>query len=152
VSRSNAAAQMARADTESESELRLLPVASELHRARAFAEAAAERFGLGPRERHAFKLAASEAVANAIEHGRACSDGTIHLWVCERPRRLTLGVRDAGRFIPKTAGDDPLRDRGRGFAMMSALVDVVALSRVDGHTQVELSKHRGLVLLHKREA
>jgi anti-sigma regulatory factor (Ser/Thr protein kinase) len=127
-------------------------VPSELHRARSFADAAAERFGLDARERHAFKLAASEAVANAIEHGRPCSDGTIHLWVSERPRRLTLGVRDAGRFVPKPAAGDPLRGRGRGFTMMGALVDVVALSRVDGHTQVELSKHRRLSLLHNREA
>ena len=62
-------------------ELRLRPRASELSRARAFASAAAERFGLDARERHDFKLATNEAVANAIEHGRACSDGTIHLWV-----------------------------------------------------------------------
>lgn len=128
-------------------ELRLLPLASELSRARDFADGAAERFGLGARERYDFKLATNEAVANAIEHGRACSDGTIHLWVSERPRRLTLGVRDAGRFVPKPATGDPLRDRGRGFVMMSGLVDTVALSRVEGHTHVELSKHRGISLL-----
>jgi anti-sigma regulatory factor (Ser/Thr protein kinase) len=133
------------------SELRLPPLASELHRVRRFAGAAAERFGLEGRERHDFELAASEAVANAIEHGRPCSDGTIHLWVSERPRRLTLGVRDAGRFIPKGTTGDPLRGRGRGFAMMGALVDVVALSRVDGHTHVELSKHQRLALVRNHE-
>ena len=69
----------------------------------------------------------------------------------ERPRRLTLGVRDAGRFVPKPTPADPLRERGRGFVMMSGLVDVVALSRVDGHTQVELSKHRRLSLLRDRD-
>jgi anti-sigma regulatory factor (Ser/Thr protein kinase) len=133
------------------SELRLLPMAAELSRARDFADAAAQRFGLDARERYAFKLATSEGFANAIEHGRACSDGTIHLWVSERPSRLTLGIRDAGRFVPKPAESDPLSDRGRGFVLMSALVDVLALSRVDGHTHLELSKHRRLSLLHCRE-
>jgi anti-sigma regulatory factor (Ser/Thr protein kinase) len=133
-------------------DLRLLPHASELSRARSFADAAAERFGLDARERHDFKLATSEAVANAIEHGRVCSDGTIHVWVSERPRRLTLGVRDAGRFAPAPITADPLRDRGRGLALMSGLVDVLALSRVDGHTQVELSKHRRLAVVRNLEA
>jgi anti-sigma regulatory factor (Ser/Thr protein kinase) len=135
-----------------ETELRLLPVATELHRARRFADAAAERFGLDARERHDFQLATSEAVANAIEHGLPCSDGRIHLWVAQRPRRLTLGVRDAGRFIPKPVAGDPLRGRGRGFVMMGALVDVVALSRVEGHTHVELSKHRRLSVLRNHDA
>ena len=128
-------------------ELRLRPVLSELQRARRFAGAAAERFGLDPREQHDFQLATSEAVANAIEHGRPCSDGTIHMWVTERPRRLTLGVRDSGRFLPNPVPGDPLRSRGRGFVMMGELVDVVALSRVGEHTQVELSKHRRLTVL-----
>jgi anti-sigma regulatory factor (Ser/Thr protein kinase) len=136
---------------ESDRELRLRPLASELGRARMFAGDAAARFGLDDRECHGFALATSEAVANAIEHGRACSDGTIHVWVSERPRRLTLGVRDAGTFVPKPADEDPLRDRGRGFVTMSGLVDVVALSRVDGHTHVELSKHRRLALLCNRD-
>ena len=149
MSSSNGTAEATHAD--SPYELRVRPAASELARAREFADAAAVRFGMDDRERHDFKLATSEAVANAIEHGRACSDGTIHLWVTERPRRLTLGVRDAGRFVPKAAEPDPLCDRGRGFTMMSGLVDAVALSRVDGHTHVELSKHRRLSLLRNRD-
>jgi anti-sigma regulatory factor (Ser/Thr protein kinase) len=149
MSGSNGTAEATHAD--SAYELRLRPAASELSRARDFADAAALRFGLTDGERYDFTLATSEAVANAIEHGRACSDGTIHLWVTERPRRLTLGVRDAGRFVPKAAEPDPLCDRGRGFTMMSGLVDAVALSRVDGHTHVELSKHRRLSLLRNRD-
>jgi serine/threonine-protein kinase RsbW len=138
--------------TTTDRELRLRPVPSELHHARRFAADAATRFGLDERERYDFQLATSEAVANAIEHGSACSDGTIHLRVSERPRRLTLGVRDAGIFVPKPAEDDPLRDRGRGLLLMSDLVDVVALSRVDGHTQVELSKHRRLTMVRNHGA
>jgi anti-sigma regulatory factor (Ser/Thr protein kinase) len=134
-----------------QSELRLRSDASQLALARDFADAAAERFGFDEVDRYQFKLAVSEAVANAIEHGRACSDGTIHVWVAERPRRLTLGVRNAGSFMPSLATNDSLHERGRGIAMMSGLVDVLALSRVDGHTQVELSKHRRLALVSNHD-
>jgi anti-anti-sigma factor len=123
-------------------ELRVAPEPSELARARGFAAAAARRFGLDPRERHDFMLAASEAVANAIEHGRPCYDDTIQLWVTEGGDTLTLGVRDAGNFILEPLPPDPLPERGRGLQLMSCLVDEVSLRQTDGHTQVELSKHR----------
>jgi anti-sigma regulatory factor (Ser/Thr protein kinase) len=123
-------------------ELRIAPEPGELSRARAFAHAAAERFGLDESERYDFTAAASEAVANAIEHGRPCSDGTIHVWVSLGARTLTLGVRDAGCFVAEPPSTDPMRTRGRGLMMMSGLVDELALRRVEECTQVELSKRR----------
>jgi anti-sigma regulatory factor (Ser/Thr protein kinase) len=87
-------------------------------------------------------VAASEAVANAIEHGRPCDDQTIHLWVTEEAGTLTLGVRDAGEFVLEPVPADPLPEGGRGLKLMGHLVDSVSLSRTDGHTHVELSKHR----------
>lgn len=126
-------------------ELRVTPDACELSEARRFARAAAERFGLDATGRHDFALAASEAVANAIEHGSPCWDGTIHTWVCERADTLTFGVRDAGRFEMRPPPSDLLSERGRGLVMMSALVDEVALRRARGHTHLELLKHRTAV-------
>jgi serine/threonine-protein kinase RsbW len=126
-------------------ELRLSPDACELNTARRFAGRAAERFGMDATDRRDFILAASEAVANAIEHGRPCWDGTIHTWVCERADTLTFGVRDAGSFEMKPPPSDPLSDRGRGLVLMSALVDEVALRRARGHTHLELLKHRDAV-------
>jgi anti-sigma regulatory factor (Ser/Thr protein kinase) len=123
-------------------ELRIAPQPSELSRARAFARDAAHRFGLDEPARHDFTVAASEAVANAIEHGQPCSDGTIHLWVSLGARTLTFGVRDAGEFVAEPPSNDPLRTRGRGLMMMSDLVDELALRRVDEYTQVELSTRR----------
>jgi anti-sigma B factor antagonist len=123
-------------------ELHVAPAASELGRVRGFAAAAAFRFGLDPRERHDFTVAANEAVANAIQHGRPCHDGAIHLWVTENDERLTLGVRDAGVFALDPPPDDPLPESGRGLKLMSHLVDALALSRTDGHTHVELSMTR----------
>jgi anti-sigma B factor antagonist len=123
-------------------ELRVAPDAAELARVRAFAAAAARRCGLPPNERHDLALAASEAAANAIEHGRPCDDNTIQLWLSERQDALAIGVRDAGTFHLKPLPNDPLRERGRGLELMSALVDEVVLRRRNGHTEIELTKYR----------
>jgi anti-sigma regulatory factor (Ser/Thr protein kinase) len=126
-------------------ELRLSPDPCELVTARRFARAAAERFGLDAPGSRDFVLAANEAVANAMEHGRPCWDGTIHTWVCERADTLTFGVRDAGNFEVKPLPGELLSERGRGLVLMSALVDEVALRRARGHTHLELLKQRALV-------
>ena len=122
--------------------LRLRHDPAELKRARAFAEAAAARFGLDRTARQDFKLAASEAVANAIEHGRPCFDGAIHLWTAEADTTLTLGVRNGGEFTFAPPAADPLAERGRGLILMAGLVDEVALSRIGDDIQIELSKER----------
>jgi anti-sigma B factor antagonist len=123
-------------------ELHVAPKPSELARVRGFADAAALRFGLDPRERYDFTVAANEAVANAIRHGQPCDDDTIHVWVTEQEGALTLGVQDAGVFAPDPVPTDPLPESGRGLMLMSQLVDAVALTRTDGHTNVQLSMQR----------
>jgi anti-sigma B factor antagonist len=123
-------------------ELRLEPHAAELARARGFAAAAARRFGLDPRRRYDFALAASEAVANAIEHGGSCRDGGIELWITERSDALTVGVRDGGRFVLDPLPPDPLPERGRGLRLMSRLVDEISIERNNAHTEVTLSLRR----------
>jgi anti-anti-sigma factor len=120
-------------------ELHVAPKASELAHVRGFASAAALRFGLDPRARHDFTVAANEAVANAIVHGEPCDDDTIHVWVTQEDHTLTLGVSDAGVFEPNPIPSDPLPESGRGLMLMSRLVDSVALTRTDGHTNVRLS-------------
>jgi anti-sigma regulatory factor (Ser/Thr protein kinase) len=123
-------------------ELCLKHDSSELVRAREFADAAATRFGLARQDCEDFRLAASEAVANAIDHGRPCRDGAIHLWTIEGKGTLTLGVRNGGEFFLGEAATDPMAERGRGLTMIARLVDAVALSRVDGDVQLELLKER----------
>jgi anti-sigma B factor antagonist len=123
-------------------ELRLPPRAAELARARGFAAAAGRRFGLDPRRRYDFALAASEAVANAIEHGAPCRDGTIEMLITERPDTLTVAVRDGGRFVLGPPPPGPLPERGRGLRLMSRLVDEISIRCPTGHTEVELSINR----------
>jgi anti-sigma regulatory factor (Ser/Thr protein kinase) len=122
--------------------LRLVPDPAELPRARDFADDAAEGFGFTEAERYDFKLAASEAVANAFEHGLPCWDGTVHLWTREDEETLVFGVRNAGEFVFRPPPVDPLAERGRGLTLISNLVDELALTRVGDHVVVELGKRR----------
>jgi anti-sigma regulatory factor (Ser/Thr protein kinase) len=120
--------------------LRLRPQAGALKEVREFAAEAARRCGMCEPDRNDFVLAANEAAANAIEHGLPCSDGTIHLWALERGETLVLAIRNAGEFIFKTPPSDPCAERGRGLEIVSGLMDTVALTRIDGHVQIEISK------------
>ena len=120
-------------------DLRLPSDPSELATARRFAETAAEAFGFGDEESYAFKFAASEAVANAIEHGCPCDGGTLLLRVSEEGDALTFYVRDCGRFIARDAADN---ERGRGLMFMEAMVDEVEVKPSAGGTVVRLTKRR----------
>ncbi len=115
---------------------------SQLAHARAFAEAAAERFGLDETDCYQFKLAVSEAVANAIEHGAPYPDGTIGLKIFEKADRLTVEVYDCGRFTTNLAEQGALPERGRGLAFMTVFVDELDILRGEDHTAVRLTKLR----------
>jgi anti-anti-sigma factor len=122
--------------------LRLGADASELRIARGFALAAARRAGLNPRQQYDLVLAAHEAVANAIEHGEPCHDGSIHVWVNERPDAVTVGVRNRGEFILEPLPPDPLPERGRGLRLMSRTVDAISVQRTNAEIEVQLSVNR----------
>ena len=121
-------------------DLRLRADPAELSRARGFAEEAAEAFGFGDEETYAFKFAASEAVANAIEHGRPCDRGELLLRVGEEAGALTFYVRDCGRFVPPSDSADD--ERGRGLMFMELMVDEVEVKPAAGGTLVRLAKRR----------
>lgn len=122
--------------------LRLQPDASELALARGFAVAAARRAGLDPKRQYDLSVAANEAVANAIQHGRPCPGGSIEMWADESRDLLTVGVRNGGDFVLEPLPPDPLRDRGRGFRLMSQMVDEMSVQRENAQTVVRLSIHR----------
>ena len=121
-------------------DFRLLAEPSELWKARRFAESAAESFGFDDKESYAFKFAASEAVANAIEHGEPCADGTVLLQVSEQGAALSFYVRDCGRF--KHGSDPADDDRGRGLMFMEHMVDEVEVKPAVRGTVVRLTKRR----------
>ena len=83
------------------------------------------------------KAAATEALANAIEHGTA-ADGLIHLRLSPEDGELRLEVSGGGSV--ERPPSDP--QRGRGIAIMSALMDEVALSHEGNGTLVRLAKRQ----------
>ncbi len=124
-------------------ELRLPAKASELGRAREYADQAAVSFGFAERERFEFVYAVNEAVTNAIRHGTADESGTIGLHIAGDGDRLTVDVCDSGPFVAPVADDDePMHDHGRGFGLMAKLMDdVEVLARREG-TTLRLGKRR----------
>ena len=123
-------------------ELSLPALASELGRARAYAREASAAFGFDEERCEDVVCAFNEAVTNAIRHGRPDEQGRIHLSVLDDGERLTLAVRDYGTFTTPAGGTAPRSEGGRGFPLMSALMDTVELCVEPARTTVRLSKAR----------
>jgi len=89
---------------------------------------------------YALKVAASEACANAMEHGRNGSHPLV-LSARQEAGRLTLDITSRGDFrIDRGEDPDPGRDRGWGLSLMVALTDEVRVRRLaGGGLQVSLS-------------
>ncbi len=121
------------------SELRLAAQPSKLAVAREYAQRAAVAFGLDGDRRHDFVFAVNEAVTNAIRHGRPDEHGHIHLSVLIEGDRLMFTVRDYGTFAASAFDRVTSSERGRGFALMTRLMDAVQLCAAPGCTTVRLS-------------
>ncbi len=79
-------------------------------------------------------IAVGEALANAIEHGhRDSPNGRVRLRAIALPDRLQLTVIDTGSW--KAPAEIPAIHRGRGIALMKALMhDVTIESEATGTT------------------
>jgi anti-sigma regulatory factor (Ser/Thr protein kinase) len=123
-------------------DLRLPAQPAKLRVAREYANRAAAAFGLDADRAYELAFAVNEAVTNAIRHGRPDAHGDIHLSVHAHGDRLTFAVRDYGTF----SGYAPIgaldADRGRGFVLMTQVMDAVQLCVGAGNTTVRLSKAR----------
>jgi EAL domain-containing protein (putative c-di-GMP-specific phosphodiesterase class I)/anti-sigma regulatory factor (Ser/Thr protein kinase) len=84
------------------------------------------------------KCAATEALTNALEHGTPSDDGLIHLRLGRDHGDMLVEVWGGGK--PKGAPHVDAAHRGRGIAIMTALMDDVEMLRNDGDTVVRLTK------------
>jgi anti-sigma regulatory factor (Ser/Thr protein kinase) len=98
-----------------------------LKEARDFAERAAAEFGFGADARHDVKLAVSEAVTNAIQHGSSSPDDPVHIAMAEESGALVIEVKDTGTFVPRVVRRGDLPEGGRGLEFMRVLMDEVDL-------------------------
>jgi anti-sigma regulatory factor (Ser/Thr protein kinase) len=106
-------------------ELTLPAELSRLPDARSWADGAAETFGFDEMVRYQIKMAVSEGVANAVEHGSSSSSDEIHLRAVGEGDSLAFYIRDSGTFIPRVSTRGEMPERGRGLAFLGQLMDEV---------------------------
>lgn len=95
---------------------------SQLRGARQFAEAAAADFGLDGEARHTVKLAMSEAVTNAIQHGSSSASDVVRVEAVEEEGALVFYVSDEGHFRPMASRGERAGG-GRGLDFVRRLMD-----------------------------
>jgi serine/threonine-protein kinase RsbW len=116
---------------------------ADLHRlkeARDFADDAAAEFGFGADARYEVKLAVSEAVTNAIQHGSRSPDDPIRILASEESGALVFEVLDTGHFVPRVIRRGDLPEGGRGLEFMRVLMDEVDLRAGRSGTLLRMAK------------
>jgi anti-sigma regulatory factor (Ser/Thr protein kinase) len=98
-----------------------------LKEARDFADRVAVEFGLDDDARYEVRLAMSEAVTNAIEHGSSSPADQIKIVASVEAGRLVFEVLDTGRFRPRVVRRGEMPESGRGLEFMRVLMDEVDL-------------------------
>jgi anti-sigma regulatory factor (Ser/Thr protein kinase) len=118
---------------------------SRLAEVRRFTDCACRAYGFPPDVCFQIKLAMSEAVANAIEHGSTTPDDPIRLQVVHEDGALAFYVSDGGTFIePSMVYDHDLMDeRGRGLGFIELLMDDVAINPSPEGTVIRFAKRLG---------
>ena len=111
-----------------------------LKEARDFAERAAADFGLDGDACYDVKLAMSEAVTNAIQHGSSSPCDPIKIVVAVEGGALVFEVLDTGRFVPRVMRHGELGESGRGLEFMRVLMDEVDLRPGDSGTLMRFAK------------
>lgn len=127
-------------------QLELPPTVRSVTRARRAASAWLRRVGAATEDdRWALRLAVTEAVANAVEHGGpgpvtvtlACRDGSALVLVRDR------GSWSATDHAASTGTPSTTAERGRGLALLGDAVDEVEVVRTPWGTALVLARHLG---------
>ena len=106
-------------------------------------EALSRQHGLSSEDCFDLKLAATEALTNALKGTLA--PHAVEVTLRGRASTVEVEVLDRGIFSPlRTAlPRGPEAESGRGVALMLALVDDVSFERTSAGTRVRLRKHGG---------
>jgi anti-sigma regulatory factor (Ser/Thr protein kinase) len=113
-----------------------------LKEARDFAGRAAMEFGLPADACYQVKLALSEAVTNAIQHGSSSPEDPVRISVTEEPGTVVFEVLDTGRFVPRVTRRGDMPESGRGLEFMRLMMDQVDLDPGEHGTRLRLIKRR----------
>jgi serine/threonine-protein kinase RsbW len=115
---------------------------SRLPEVRAFAERSAVEYGFDGDIAFQIKTAASEAAANAIEHGSSGPGDEVEVEAVEEAGAFVLYVRDRGSFRPRVHRGGDLPERGRGLQFLGQMMDEVDVRPGAGGTEVRMLKRR----------
>lgn len=113
-----------------------------LKEARDFAARAAADFGFDRAACYDVKLAMSEAVTNAIQHGSSSPNDPIKIGIAAEGGALVFEVLDTGRFRPRVMRRGELSESGRGLEFMRVVMDEVDLRPGNGGTLMRFAKRR----------
>jgi serine/threonine-protein kinase RsbW len=116
---------------------------SRLPDVRAFAEEAARDYGFAPDAVYQIKAAASEATANAIEHGSGGPEDAVVVEAVDEGGSFVLYVRDTGSFRPRVSSRGDLPERGRGLQFLGQMMDEVDVRPGRDGTEVRMMKRAG---------
>ena len=120
-----------------------LPASSASARAaRSIVREAAAEVGLDAERTWDLTLAATEAFANAVEHGEAWPNGCIQFVTEPCPRGLLIEVCDLGTFESTLEPASLEATSGRGMRIIATLVDRLEVDKEEGRTVVRFEKHR----------
>jgi anti-sigma regulatory factor (Ser/Thr protein kinase) len=114
---------------------------SATHELRAAVDRIADECTLDDEDRFDLKVAATEAVTNALRAGS--SDQTVDVTIARGQQSVDIEVRSASVFTPEISlRAQRARDveRGRGIPIMLALVDEVEFARTRAGTRVRMRK------------
>jgi anti-sigma regulatory factor (Ser/Thr protein kinase) len=114
----------------------------QLRDARDWAATAAADFGLAHEDCYQVKLAISETVANAIQHGSSGQGDPIRISVQARADALVFDVWDTGVFDRGGEPAEELAERGRGLEIVAAMMDEMELTPGEHGTRLRFSKRR----------
>lgn len=108
--------------------------------AREWAATAARDFGFHHEDCYQVKLAISEVVANAIQHGSRGPEDPIRISVRARGGALTFEVLDTGVFVGPEEAASELSERGRGLELVALMMDEVELTPGSDGTLLRFTK------------
>ena len=122
-------------------EIRLPAAPASAGTARSIVHDAATDAGLDGNRAWDLMLATSEAIANAVLHGKAWPDQSIQLMTEPCPRGLRVEVSDCGTFERPIAPAPVDAESGRGMPIIAAVVDHLEMERTNGRTLVRFERH-----------
>ena len=108
--------------------------------AREWAASAARDFGFQHDDCYQVKLAVSEVVANAIQHGSSGPEDPIRITIRAAEGALVFEVLDTGVFVGADEAAGEMSERGRGLELVALMMDEVELAPGEKGTLLRFTK------------